>query len=224
MVNHFLKTLRKKIQPFFDKGGSHGFDHTERVFRLATIIAEKEGADLEIVQTAALLHDIARKKEAGGEVECHAAQGAKDAEKILQETGFDKSKIPLVVDCIAVHRFRKGIVPKTIEGKVLQDADRLDVLGAIGVARVFSFGGYRMILYKFMPVIKPIVKILKITDQFLFSISHIIVDLFVIFDTSFDFSNIIHVYITTFKYILDIPVYTYFLTLSFIELFASSCL
>lgn len=143
MVNHFLKTLRKKIQPFFDKGGSHGFDHTERVFRLATIIAEKEGADLEIVQTAALLHDIARKKEAGGEVECHAAQGAKDAEKILQETGFDKSKIPLVVDCIAVHRFRKGIVPKTIEGKVLQDADRLDVLGAIGVARVFSFGGER---------------------------------------------------------------------------------
>ncbi len=143
MDKNFLNNLRKKVQPFFDEGGCHSFDHTERVFKLATIIAKKEGADLEIVQTAAILHDIARKKEGCGEVECHAEHGAKEAEKILQEIGFDKSKIPLVVDCIAVHRFSKGTVPKTIEGKVLQDADRLDVLGAIGVARVFSYGGAR---------------------------------------------------------------------------------
>ena len=138
---NFLNNLRKKARPFFDKGGCHSFDHTERVFRLATIIAEAEGADLEIIQTAALLHDIARKRETCNEIECHAEQGAKDAEKVLTETGFDESKIPMVVDCIAMHRFRKGLVPKTIEGKVLQDADRLDVLGAIGVARVFSYGG-----------------------------------------------------------------------------------
>ena len=140
---NFLNILRKKVQPFFDKGGSHSFDHTERVFKLATIIAQAEGADLEVVQTAALLHDIARKKEACGEVECHAEHGAKESEKILQELGFDERKIPLVVECIAVHRHRKGLVPKTIEGKVLQDADRLDVLGAIGIARVFSYGGAR---------------------------------------------------------------------------------
>ena len=143
MDNSFLETLRKKIQPFFGEEGSHSFDHTERVFKLVTIIAEKEGSNLEIVQTAALLHDVAREKEACGEVECHAEQGAKDAGKILQETDFDKSKIPLVVDCIAAHRFSKGPVPKTLEGKILQDADRLDVLGAIGIARVFSYGGAR---------------------------------------------------------------------------------
>ena len=141
MKDNFLEMLRKKVKPFFDEGGSHSFDHTERVFKLATIIAEKEGADLEVVQTAAILHDIARKKEACKEIECHAEHGAKEAGKILQEMNFDKTKIPLVVDCIAVHRFRKAIVPKTIEGKILQDADRLDVLGAIGIARVFSYGG-----------------------------------------------------------------------------------
>ncbi len=143
MDKNFLEMLRKKILPFFGKGGCHSFDHTERVFRLATLIAEKEGADLEIVQTAALLHDIARKKESCGEVECHAEHGAKDAEKILLETNFDKIKILPVVYCILVHRFRKGLVPKTLEGKVLQDADRLDTLGAIGIARAFSYGGKR---------------------------------------------------------------------------------
>jgi len=139
----FFERLRKKIKPFFGEEGSHDFDHTERVFRLATSIAKEENADLEVVQTAALLHDVARKKEDCGEVECHAEQGAKDAEKILQETDFSQNKISLVVDCIAAHRFSKGIVPKTVEGKILRDADLLDVLGAIGIARVFSYGGAR---------------------------------------------------------------------------------
>jgi uncharacterized protein len=97
--------------------------------------------DTDVIRASALLHDIARHKQDIGEVECHAAEGAKMAREILKEVGFPSEKIPKVVYAIALHRYSKGITPKTIEAKILQDADRLDALGAICIARVFSFGG-----------------------------------------------------------------------------------
>ena len=137
----FFKELKEKIQSNFEEGGSHAFDHTERVYNLALKIGKKEKADLDIIKAAALLHDIARLKEDNKEVECHAEHGAEIAGKILKEMNFPEDKIGNVVHSIKVHRHSKGLPAETKEAKILQDADRLDALGAIAIARMFSTGG-----------------------------------------------------------------------------------
>ncbi len=136
-----MKEIEKIARTYFPRQGHHGFDHTLRVRRLAMQIGKAEGADLQIVEAAALLHDIAREKEDKGEIGCHAAHGSAEAAKILAECGFPKEKIQAVQHCIAVHRASKHLKAETIEAKILQDADRLDVIGAIGVARVFHRSG-----------------------------------------------------------------------------------
>jgi len=141
MKNKFFEKLKEKIRPYFEKGGSHAFDHTQRVYNLALKIGKKEKADLDVIKAAALLHDIARLKEDNKEVECHAERGAEMAEKILKEMNFPENKIKNVVHSIKVHRHSKGLNAETKEAKILQDADRLDALGAITIARMFSTGG-----------------------------------------------------------------------------------
>ena len=131
-----MKHLKEKIIPYFKDGG-HGFDHIERVYNLAVRIAEQEKADMDIIKASALLHDIARKKQSETGL-CHAEQGAKMAPEILKEIKFPKEKIPAVVHCIEVHRYSKRLTPKTKEAKILQDADRLDAIGAVAIARVLS--------------------------------------------------------------------------------------
>jgi len=122
--------------------GSHGWDHTERVHRLALKIGKKEGADLKIVELAALLHDIGREKEdaSGGKI-CHGRAGAGLARAILEKYGIDRKTVGRVVHCIRAHRFRGGLAPKTIEARVLFDADKLDSIGAVGIGRAFLFAG-----------------------------------------------------------------------------------
>ena len=137
----FFKELREKIKANFEEGGSHAFDHTERVCNLALKIGEKENADLDVIKAAALLHDVARLKEDNNEIECHAEHGAEMAEKILKEMNFPEEKIKNVVHSIKVHRHSKGLSGETKEAEILQDADRLDALGAITIARMFSTGG-----------------------------------------------------------------------------------
>ena len=126
----FFKDLKEKIQPNFEEGGSHAFDHTERVCNLALKIGKKEKADLDILKAAALLHDISRLKEDNNEIECHAEHGAEMAEKILKEMNFPEEKIKNVDHSIKVHRHSKGLSGETKEAEILQDADRLDALGA----------------------------------------------------------------------------------------------
>ncbi len=116
---------------------SHDDRHVERVLRWAVYIARREGADVEVVRKAAELHDIARDKPN------HAIEGARIAEGILKEQGYDDDFIAKVVHCIEAHSFSSGIEPKTLEAKVLSDADKLDAMGAIGVARAFMFSGER---------------------------------------------------------------------------------
>ena len=136
-----VKEIRERIKGNFVEGGSHAFDHVERVYNLAVKMAKMEKADLEVVKAAALLHDISRLKEDLNEVECHAEHGAKAAEKILKEVNFPDNKIKEVCHAIAVHRHSKGLKAETKEAEILQDADRLDALGAITIARMFSSGG-----------------------------------------------------------------------------------
>ena len=128
----------------YQTGPSHDFSHIERVFNLALYIGEQEGADLRILGVAALFHDIARDEEAASQGKvCHAMASADRARVILSGQGEEPAMIAAIVDCIATHRFRNDNQPRTIEGKCLFDADKLDSLGAIGVARAFLWLGER---------------------------------------------------------------------------------
>lgn len=116
---------------------SHDAEHVKRVVKLAKYIAEREGANLDIVLTAAQLHDIVR------DTENHAVDSAKKARKILKKMGKEDEFIAAVTHAIESHSFSSGIKPKTLEAKVLSDADKLDAIGAIGVARAFLYSGER---------------------------------------------------------------------------------
>jgi uncharacterized protein len=131
--------LKEKIvRDFYPNHGGHGFDHVQRVHKIAIMIAKKEKADLQIVDAASWFHDISRQREDSGKCKCHAEHGARETEKILRKINFPAMKIPAVVHAIVVHRYSKGIKAETKEAKIVQDADRLDALGAICIARVFA--------------------------------------------------------------------------------------
>jgi len=126
-----LKKIKDKIIDNFTDIG-HTFNHTERVFNMAVRITEsEEDINIEVVKLAVLLHDVARNKKGD-----HAVEGAKMARDILSEESYSKEIIDHVCDCIETHRYSKGLEPKSKEGAVLQDADRLDALGAMIIARV----------------------------------------------------------------------------------------
>jgi uncharacterized protein len=118
----------------------HGFDHIQRVYRMAERLALAESADLEIVRAAALLHDIEGSNPAGDERGNHHHQSADIAAEILRGEGWGEERIAAVQHCIRAHRYRDDREPPaTIEAKVIFDADKLDVLGAIGVVRVLGY-------------------------------------------------------------------------------------
>lgn len=140
-------SLKKKIEKiaknrFKTAISSHDWDHVKRVYNLALKLGRKEKADLWVIKVAALLHDIKRSEEMlNGRKFCHAVEGAKEAEKILGQLGFEGDFIKVVKHCIEAHRFRNDIKPRTIEAKVLSDADKIDALGAIGIGRAFLYAG-----------------------------------------------------------------------------------
>jgi uncharacterized protein len=123
-------------------GSAHDWWHVVRVVNNAKTIAATEGGDLFTVELGALLHDIADWKFHDGDV----TLGPKMARDWLEKQGVDKTVIEKVVEIVAHISFRGGSnehVMQTLEGEVVQDADRLDSLGAIGIARTFAFGGSR---------------------------------------------------------------------------------
>jgi uncharacterized protein len=127
---------------FRNARGSHDWDHTERVYRLCLRIGRKEKADLSVLELAALLHDVGRGEEdrSNGKI-CHGRTGAALARGILERHGLDRASVRAVVHCIRTHRFRKRAVPRTLEARILFDADKLDSIGAVGVGRAFLFAG-----------------------------------------------------------------------------------
>ncbi len=118
----------------------HDFDHVLRVYHMAERLAKAEGADLEIVRAAALLHD-AEGSTSGNETRLsHHHQSAAFAGQVLSAEGWPEERIAAVQHCIRAHRFRSdGERPQTPEARVIFDADKLDVLGAIGVARTVVY-------------------------------------------------------------------------------------
>ncbi len=142
MVDESVFEEIKRESAEFLRHSHHDRSHVQRVYNLAVRLVEEENADLDVVRAAALLHDIARAMEDEGKIADHAIEGARMARKILDELGFPQEKTAQIVHCIEAHRFKKGIQAQSLEAKILQDADRLDIIGAIGIARVFARGGW----------------------------------------------------------------------------------
>jgi uncharacterized protein len=127
---------------FADAPGSHDWEHTLRVLRLCRRIGPVEGADMEILEAAALLHDIGRPlQDASNGSVCHAVQGAAMAGRILAAMPLTADRKDNIIHCIRSHRFRDCHPPESVEAKVLFDADKLDAIGAVGVARAYLFAG-----------------------------------------------------------------------------------
>jgi len=117
----------------------HGYDHIVRVYRLADRLAQAEGADLEIVHAAAILHDAEGPLTGGKRTEHHIAS-ADFARQILEAETWPDDRIAAVQHCIRAHRFRDDREqPQTIEAQVLFDADKLDAIGAIGAVRAIAY-------------------------------------------------------------------------------------
>mgnify|MGYP001042512236 FL=1 len=138
-----IEAVRDQAKACFGSArGSHDWDHTERVLHLCLRIGRKEKADLGVLRLAALLHDVGREEEdrSSGRT-CHARAGAALARRILERQGLDKATVAAVVHCVRSHRFRKRAVPRTLEARILFDADKLDSIGAVGVGRAFLFAG-----------------------------------------------------------------------------------
>ena len=121
-----------------DNDAVHDFDHVLRVLALAERIGRAEGADMEIVRAAVLLHDVGRAQADAGGLD-HAVVGAEQACEILAEQ--PPAKVEAVAHAIVAHRYRTAPQPETLEAQVLFDADKLDAIGAVGVARAFAYGG-----------------------------------------------------------------------------------
>ena len=125
---------------------AHDFDHILRVTRLGAYIAEREGADVEVVRIAALLHDVPAHESAATDDHArrtHHLAAADFARQFLQMRGMASAQVANVVHCIEAHRFRdQSIQPATLEAQCLYDADKLDSIGAIGVARAFAYAGH----------------------------------------------------------------------------------
>lgn len=133
------KIKEEVMDLFTDAKGSHDWEHTERVIKLALRLSKKEKADTNVIRFASLLHDIGRKSPEKNI--SHADTGAVIAEEILLKYINDKEFIKNVINCIRKHSFRKGETLNTIEEKIVYDADKLDAIGAIGIGRAFVFSG-----------------------------------------------------------------------------------
>ena len=133
LISRAAEYVRAKFE---NEYSGHDWFHTLRVFKAATRIAEAEGADVETVQLAALLHDVDDRK-----LSPETCANKDNARAFLAENGVDERRIDLICRIIGEISFSEGCVPSTLEGKCVQDADRLDAIGAVGIARAFAYGG-----------------------------------------------------------------------------------
>ena len=154
LADTLVEAVRPIARSYFDDsvGPTHDWSHVERVERLALELAteratdeggraEDDAVDRRVLSLAALLHDVGRPGEEMGEVDDHATWGAREARRILDELGAEEPTIRAVEHAISAHRYSNDVEPETVEARLLSDADNLDALGAVGIARCFSYGG-----------------------------------------------------------------------------------
>lgn len=137
MEQDLIARAEAYARDFFERDHSgHDAWHTLRVRSLAVRLAREEGADEQIAALAALLHDVDDRKLSP---ETHDTLG--NAVGFLRENGAPEATVEAVCGIIRALSFSSGLVPDSLEGKIVQDADRLDAIGAIGIARAFAYGG-----------------------------------------------------------------------------------
>ena len=133
--------VKNEVKDLLKNDPAHDFQHVLRVYRNAEKICKEENVHTELVLCAALLHDLISYPKSDKRSKLSSIESAKKAKKILKKFAFLEDEIKIICDAIEDHSFSRNAIPKTIEGKILQDADRLDALGSIGLARVFATSG-----------------------------------------------------------------------------------
>lgn len=139
IVNKTILFVKQKLE---NAEGGHDWFHIERVFKNAVSISDNEVCDITVVKLGALLHDIADSKFHSGD----ETVGPKMAREFLESENVDEATIQHVINIIDNISFKGGNVPKEFSSKeldIVQDADRLDAIGAIGIARTFNYGGFK---------------------------------------------------------------------------------
>jgi len=154
-----LELARQFMADEGSEDAAHDYDHLVRVIALADKIQASEGGDLSTIWAAVALHDIGQERERrhGGD---HASIGAELAAQLLKDTPFPQDSIPAVQQAIREHRMTGGVIPQTLEGRILYDADKIDCLGAIGIGRLYCITGrYNQKVYAPIPddIVEPIV-------------------------------------------------------------------
>ncbi|WP_374449273.1 HD domain-containing protein [Cloacibacterium normanense] len=153
MKNHITLTINFVKEKLEGAEAGHDWFHIERVWKLSKKIAEKEGGNLEVIELSALLHDIADPKFHNGD----ETLALKISQNFLEELQVDAELIEQVLFVIKNISFKnRAEAPENppLELQIVQDADRLDAIGAIGIARTFNFGGFKNNLM-YHPEIKP---------------------------------------------------------------------
>ena len=136
-----LASLQNEIKSKLSNDSAHDFNHIMRVYKNAQKISKKEKANPKLVLSAVLLHDLISFPKSDKRSKLSSIKSAEASKKILQKYDFSVDEIQIISDAIRDHSFSQNKIPKTLEGKILQDADRLDAIGAIGIARVFAVSG-----------------------------------------------------------------------------------
>lgn len=136
------ETIKTKVKTMLEgRDPAHDFHHIMRVYKNAKLIGKREGTNMKILLPAVLLHDLVVYPKGSAKSFKSSDESADLAENILQSYGYPQDQINQICYCIRAHSYSKRLVPASLEGKILQDADRLDALGAIGIARTFSVSG-----------------------------------------------------------------------------------
>ena len=142
MINdEILLKVRKFAYDNSDKNDIHGFKHIERVVKISSEIGTALDANLPVIKVAALLHDVGRYLKTDDLVKNHAEISAEIAENFIIKNNFNIAieDVENILHCIRAHSFSNDLEPKSLEAKILSDADKLDALGAIGLYRTIGF-------------------------------------------------------------------------------------
>lgn len=140
-MNSLFKKLTEIAKPFYATGDSgHDFAHIQRVMKLCRKIGEEEKVNFDILLPGALLHDVVNVPKNHPKRSEGSRMAAEKAVTLMTDIGYEKSTTSKVFDVILEHSFSLGKKPSSVEAAVLQDCDRLDALGAIGIMRLISVG------------------------------------------------------------------------------------
>lgn len=130
-----------KYMESFAKDSAHDKEHIYRVLNHALVLSKNYDVNMDILVAACLLHDIGRPAQFADPKRCHAQVGCEMAYDFLKKIGWHETDCEKVKHCVLTHRFSNNAQPETIEAKILFDADKLDVIGALGIARTLQYEG-----------------------------------------------------------------------------------